>query len=433
MVVANMHDGFGGFSRDYLTYVREECPKQPILVFGCSDPAVWTQHTTLGLETSSPPSSVGASALAKQAARDVNLALSWAAMLHEDVSSLFTPLTLQSYAEFVHRRRADDPDWIDSYFPEPRSLDHSSAYHTSAVLASALNGVTMPWRQAGDAPVPGQSDTFRSVFPASTTMSSFVQSYRMFTAVPLAQAHLSWDIPRAADVHTGSVDAIRAQLAGAPLLHVGPPAMVPLSWSCALPRKPTSGSHHEPMHGHTAFVSATLGGVPADSLSAVHQVLADTFRSLRVQHQLLASPASLLREWAPGASSVDAPPSGGAGDADETAETDGRTAEDASGAVESKASADGEATAPSLTDLARPRATAANLLFCPHLAVLEWGRAFQPCLRVVAERLQRHAWGGDSAVHSAFLEHFTRSGSLQIDDFSEAREALLSIVDMYDE
>jgi hypothetical protein len=28
--------GFGGFAREFLTYVREECPKAPILVFGAS-------------------------------------------------------------------------------------------------------------------------------------------------------------------------------------------------------------------------------------------------------------------------------------------------------------------------------------------------------------------------------------------------------------
>ncbi len=34
MSVVDIGAGFGGFAREFLTHVREECPKAPIVVFG---------------------------------------------------------------------------------------------------------------------------------------------------------------------------------------------------------------------------------------------------------------------------------------------------------------------------------------------------------------------------------------------------------------
>ncbi len=36
MATVDIAGGFGGFAREFLTYVREECPKAPLVVFGAS-------------------------------------------------------------------------------------------------------------------------------------------------------------------------------------------------------------------------------------------------------------------------------------------------------------------------------------------------------------------------------------------------------------
>ena len=61
MALVDVTSGFGGFAKEYLTYVREECPKAPMVVFGAA-PAQVLRDTGV-LNPLHTISSVGSSAM----------------------------------------------------------------------------------------------------------------------------------------------------------------------------------------------------------------------------------------------------------------------------------------------------------------------------------------------------------------------------------
>jgi hypothetical protein len=177
--VVDIDSGFGGLALEYLTYLREECPRAPLLIFGALQPHVRGSHArhTGGVGAPAPDVHAGAFDYAsreREAIRDVNIGLAFAAFgaAHSELDATFVPLTAQAYAEAVDaaaraasssvsavvggrggaeavssRSLAPAAAALSSFFPGLHRPNAHKHYQTSAILAAAMDTVTMPFRR----------------------------------------------------------------------------------------------------------------------------------------------------------------------------------------------------------------------------------------------------------------------------------------------
>lgn len=115
-VLMDTHDGFGGLSTGVLKYLEEEFPGKGILTFGFT-PADVPDHTALA-----------------RATRIINSALSYESVSTH--SSLFVPASLAKGLWNILGPPVTFPSLTFS----------TKAYHTSSILASALDTVSLPYR-----------------------------------------------------------------------------------------------------------------------------------------------------------------------------------------------------------------------------------------------------------------------------------------------
>ncbi|CAM0140076.1 mtDNA inheritance, partitioning of the mitochondrial organelle [Umbelopsis sp. WA50703] len=112
-IMTSIDDGFGGFTRGFLENVRDEYPKTSILTFGISN--------------SNSPASMRNS-------QKISLNTSMAAAGISEYSSLYVP---------IHLPNASD---INQSWARHLTINPSLPYHTSAILATAIETASVAWR-----------------------------------------------------------------------------------------------------------------------------------------------------------------------------------------------------------------------------------------------------------------------------------------------
>ncbi|KAG2174970.1 hypothetical protein INT43_006032 [Umbelopsis isabellina] len=112
-IMTSIDDGFGGFTRGFLENVRDEYPKTSILTYGISN--------------SNVPASMKNS-------QKILLNTSMAAAGLSEYSSLYVPIHLPTAAD------------IKQPWARHLNINPSLQYHTSAILASAVETASVAWR-----------------------------------------------------------------------------------------------------------------------------------------------------------------------------------------------------------------------------------------------------------------------------------------------
>ncbi|KAJ2961688.1 hypothetical protein NQZ79_g3049 [Umbelopsis isabellina] len=112
-IMTSIDDGFGGFTRGFLENVRDEYPKTSILTYGISN--------------SNLPASMKNS-------QKILLNTSMAASGLSEYSSLYVPIHLPTTAD------------INQPWARHLTINPSLQYHTSAILASAIETASVAWR-----------------------------------------------------------------------------------------------------------------------------------------------------------------------------------------------------------------------------------------------------------------------------------------------
>lgn len=161
--IVDIDSGFGGLANDYLNYLREECPRTSIIVLGALQP-----HSRKGIIRSSGTNNeeniFNYSEKDRESIRNINLGLAYASFgsNHNDIDSVFIPLSLQSYAEAVDAAaetaahnthnttkafQSIDAQNLSLWFPGiHRPVSHKH-FQTSALLATAWDTLSMPYRR----------------------------------------------------------------------------------------------------------------------------------------------------------------------------------------------------------------------------------------------------------------------------------------------
>ncbi len=168
--VVDVDSGWGGFALEYMTYLREECPRAPMLVFGAVRPSVPGAQAEEAAADSAGAHNF--TARERSTIRAVNNALAFAhfAGSASDLDCSFIPLSVQAYAEAAAEAERSRRSIITStsssesaaatalaaaaaaydhqaHFPGLRRFNPNNPYHTSAILASAMDSATLPFRR----------------------------------------------------------------------------------------------------------------------------------------------------------------------------------------------------------------------------------------------------------------------------------------------
>jgi len=117
---ADVNSGYGGLAEFMLLYLRDECPRTNVLTMGIVEP--FEEPTGKGVRSR-------ASLL-----HDVNVSLAAASL--SELSSIYIPISL-------HDINAYDYPFLSPHF------DATNLYHSSALLASAFDAATAPFRICG--------------------------------------------------------------------------------------------------------------------------------------------------------------------------------------------------------------------------------------------------------------------------------------------
>lgn len=161
----DVDSGFGGLASSFLDLVADECPHAPIFGVGALAPSVTRLYKDETVDPTEGGVGVSADTSAAKRAnnRAANTALSWAGLV--DRCSAFVPISMESYALRVEQllRLATSAAEEDGRAAPTRAetlaamcwapnlhVDPTNDYHTSAVLAGALETATLPFRRSGD-------------------------------------------------------------------------------------------------------------------------------------------------------------------------------------------------------------------------------------------------------------------------------------------
>lgn len=199
--IVDVDSGFGSFGYEYLNFLREECPKAPILVFGAIPPlpavsAGGSSQSVGGIDYHTRD---------RATLRNTNLALGLAHFAgRTELDALYIPLSLQSYLHDVElashslasQQGLDTRALQDSYlqslmqhktlaswFSGLSALQWDSKYQTSALLASAIDSFTLAFRLQGTADA-GAAQQYSSLGDDS---ASRAPHYSGETVLPLAK------------------------------------------------------------------------------------------------------------------------------------------------------------------------------------------------------------------------------------------------------
>lgn len=174
--IVDIDGGFGSLAVETLCYLREECPRAPMIVMGAMPPR---PRASFGVGGNTSMSTVpGPSDYAvkdRNTMRDINTGLAFAQFASRggpaDLDCLFVPLSLQPYAEAlaeavraahgmydaaqltgaavdaVAGTAGTAAVFFNAWLPGLKRLVATRHYQTSAVLAAAVDTMTMPMRR----------------------------------------------------------------------------------------------------------------------------------------------------------------------------------------------------------------------------------------------------------------------------------------------
>lgn len=174
----DIDSGFGSFGLEYLSFIREECPRAPIVVLGAVQPHLRRLPGRIPGGLGLPDSQQAAGAhdfheRERENIRDVNLGLAFASFgsAASDLDCMFLPMSMQPYADVVEEAARSvaasmaavvgeslaaeavaHPSGhvaqaLSAWFPGLRRLHAHKHYQTSAMLAAAWDSISMPFRR----------------------------------------------------------------------------------------------------------------------------------------------------------------------------------------------------------------------------------------------------------------------------------------------
>jgi hypothetical protein len=477
--------GFGGFAREYLTFIREECPKNPIVVYGVAPARVLREDDPMQRGVSA---GTGFSAMSREDVRDINLGLCWGTFA-ADIATAFVPVSLQGYAEWLYDARRDLQHRTAVAREEALRAAIGSGGDTAAGAAGgaaagggggggggagAGAGSTSAGDAAGRSDSSGDGDGSEVLplpdpfFPQSPYMDAEQDSLSASVlAGVLDTSTLSWRL-------LADEDSSWRGGGGSGADHAAPSSFAG-SGAEADDRRQRRGDRS----GDAGVTDDRFVVQPGATLSTFSAAL-----SAHIVHNVLAVSASWL--WPPVSTLVSSDDSvlesalSGAGALCDVVSpqlvplswhcpvagrllppcsmpTTGHTS--LRGAAHTSAA---RAVAPHFLAInaryvrlhswqqallsayvrrarspyqlcavasACPMLEDVPLLAPPHVTVLESSGALAPCVRYITRRFERHIWGRAGPLHSAALAAFRRGGVLGDEDFGDAREALYTLAD----
>ena len=137
--LVDVDSGWGGLAAEVLSAAREELPRAALLVLGCVPPAPRAGGGAGGVLRAYEGAARG-----RAGVRALNLGLAAATFGGggNELGASYVPLSLGAYADAQAAGGADAAAWL----PGLRRPPAHSAYHTSALLAAAWDGLTTPLR-----------------------------------------------------------------------------------------------------------------------------------------------------------------------------------------------------------------------------------------------------------------------------------------------